>query len=85
MDEINDNELKQQLDTYLRALTPLEECFKSTLPTLPSTSSLIEQQTENNDRHYHHHHHHSHYHNNHRRTNGTRGKKFHLFSGRAER
>ncbi|CAF1300551.1 unnamed protein product [Rotaria sp. Silwood1] len=61
VNEINDNELKQQLDTYLRALIPLEECLKSPpIPSLPSTPPVNEQQTEHNHRHHH------------RKTNGTR-------------
>ena len=66
MNEINDNELKQQLDTYLRALAPLEECLQS--PLVSSSSSVSEQQTEQQHRHHHHYY---------QRTNGTRGKKFH--------
>jgi hypothetical protein len=68
MNEINDNELKQQLDTYLRALVPLEECLKTPpISAIPIVSN--EQQTEHSHRHHH----------SHRRTNGTRGKEFHLF------
>ncbi len=68
VNEINDNELKQQLETYLRALVPLEECLKS--PPVPSISVVVsEQPTEHHHRHHHHH----------RRTNGTRGMKFHRF------
>jgi hypothetical protein len=64
INEINDSESKQQLDTYLRALVPLEECLKSPpVPPTPTTPPIIEQQTEHNHRH-------------HRRTNGTRGKEF---------
>ncbi|CAF0912699.1 unnamed protein product, partial [Rotaria sordida] len=58
VNEINDNELKPQLDTYLRALVPLEECLKSPpTPSLPSTPPINEQQTEHTHRHHHHHHH----------------------------
>lgn len=60
--EINDNESKQQLDTYLKALVPLEECLKSPpIPTTTTVSTVNEQQTDPNHRHQ-------------RRTNGTKGK-----------
>lgn len=49
MNDINDTDLKQQLDTHLRALVPLEECLKI-VPVPPTT----EQHAE----HRHHHHHH---------------------------
>ncbi|CAF1359859.1 unnamed protein product, partial [Adineta ricciae] len=58
--EINDNELKQQLEGYLKALMPLEECVKPAyLSPVPSTPAVNEQSTEHNHRH-------------HRRANGTR-------------
>ncbi|CAF3722697.1 unnamed protein product [Adineta steineri] len=59
---INDNDLKQQLDTYLKALLPIEQCIKpSYLASISTTSSGSEHQTDN-------HHHQKH----HRRTNGTK-------------
>ncbi len=64
MNEINDAELKQQLDTYLRALVPLEECLK-TPPVSVNPVSSNEQQAEHSHR----------YHHSHRRANGARGKR----------
>lgn len=64
MTEIADSEQKQQLETHLRALVPLEDCLKNPPVAPPATST-----NEENEHHHHHHHRHSH-----RRTttNGSR-------------
>lgn len=66
---MSDNDYKQQLDTYLRALAPLEECLKTPAVVTPSpapvsTLTVVHEQSAD--------HHHSH---RHRRSNGTRGKR----------
>ncbi|CAF3758135.1 unnamed protein product [Rotaria socialis] len=62
VNDISDSELKQQLDTYLRALLPLEECLKSPPPpVLPPIPPVNEHHTDHNNRHQH------------RKPNGTRG------------
>lgn len=63
VNEINDSEAKQQLDTYLRALVPLEECLKSaSISITPSTPSTTENSADHNHRHHH------------RKTNGSAQK-----------
>jgi len=49
--EIADSEQKQQLETHLRALIPLEDCLKNP-PVVPPAATTNEE----NEHHHHHHH-----------------------------
>ncbi len=66
---MTDNDCKQQLDSYLRALSPLEESLKTPalLPPSPAPTSALPTVHEQSGDHHHSRHH--------RRTNGTRGKR----------